>query len=439
MQVSKAGAFHLNHTPPAKAGAHLTLEFANTCREQLHAERERLAIFLARGALEPLQGLRGVFHNIAGVAASVGLRTAGSVASAAEDVALLMLSGKLAVTADTQGIIQRAFRELELSVAEALANPIAPGDAASARIAEPAQGSTPASRILIIDDDPLSARIIERCIQDAGMVSEHCKDPLKALSFIERNIPDLILLDLLMPGQDGFETCRQIRSKVSSDRVPIIFITRLSQVDDKVRALRDGADDYITKPFEPNELVARVRAHVRRHALQREQANRDGLTDAYNHRYLKQRLQQEVLRAAEGGLPLSLAMVDIDRFKEVNDLHGHGAGDTVLQKLVERFSGQLRKEDIVTRYGGDEIAVLLLGSDLGVAERAVGRLVAVVNAEPFILRSGQELAVTISAGVAQLGLAETGEALVQRADQALYSAKRDGRDRYLVAQPYKPL
>jgi diguanylate cyclase (GGDEF)-like protein len=408
-------------------------------RDELTAARAALDVFLASGDREALTRLRGLFHTIAGAGASVGYRALGTVASLAEDVATLLLDEQLAVTDETKGIIERGFVELETSFNEASEGPVRAAPEPSPQEVAKIEGAGVRTRVVIIDDDPLSARIIGRCLHNAGMQSTHCRDPLRAIEVIEQEMPDLVLLDLLMPGQDGFDTCRQIRAKFPADRLPIIFITRLSQVDEKVRALRDGADDYITKPFEPNELVARVRLHVQRLTFQREQAIRDGLTDAYNHRYLKQRLAQEVNRAQQSGQPLSLAVIDVDHFKRVNERQGHEAGDTLLQGLVQRIAGSLRRTDVIARHGGDELSLVLIGMSADEAARTATRLVEAIRRDPFEVQKGQSLSVTISAGVAQLQSGETMEQLWEHAEAAIHSAKRDGGNRLALYAPAEPL
>ena len=411
-------------------------DFVSEHGVETEAAREWLLAFEEDDDLEALAKLRSLFHKVAGVAPSIGLRAAGTVAAMGEELVAMVTSGKLLPGREVKAMIARAVLELAETVAEVNEAPQASETPMPAleRPERSAAELASAPKVLIVDDDPLSAKLMERCMQNAGIQTRHCRDPLQATAALEAESPDLILLDLMMPGQDGFETCRQLRAHASSDRIPIIFITRLTQVDDKVQALKQGADDYITKPFEPNELVARVKAHLQRHAAQREQAYRDTLTAAFNRRYFKQRIEQEVHRARTSGDALCVAMLDLDNFKDVNDVHGHSAGDMALQGVVERTLSTLRKPDIVARYGGDEIAIILIRTKLLDAERVMERLVSAVRNQTFALRSGQTLPITISAGVAQLLPREEPEQLIDRADAALYEAKRGGRDRLVVAR-----
>lgn len=413
--------------------------------------RAGIEAFATSGKVESLAEPRRLFHRIAGVAALLGWRELGTVGGMAEDMIALALDGRIPPRPELAAILKRALAEIERAVQTASAGKATPPATALAAVAAPllkapiaqelsrppsragtADGSSSElldARVLVVDDDPLSARLVELSVKKAGVQVRHCRDPREALAAIDSQRPDLILLDIMMPGQDGFETFRQIRAQASVDQVPIVFITRVSDVNEKVAALELGGDDYITKPFEPHELLARVKSHILKHTAAKEQAFKDALTGAWNHRYYKQRIEADLKKSQISGQPLCLAMMDVDKFKQVNDVHGHAAGDDVLSELVQRAKNTLRKPDVVARYGGDEIALILPGTHLDDATRVMERLCDSIRSEPFPLRAGGSLNLTASIGVTMATTDDTVETFAQRADSALYESKRNGRNR----------
>jgi len=241
---------------------------------------------------------------------------------------------------------------------------------------------------------------------------------------------------VMMPTIDGFELCRRVRQHPALQFTPIIFVTRKGEVEERVRGLEVGGNDYIAKPFEPQELVARVRSHLNRLAALREMAIRDGLTQCYNHKFFRLRVGQEVARAHRYGAPLAVAMIDVDRFKNVNDTYGHRAGDMVLSHLGGIVVASVRATDVVARYGGEEFAILMVQAGADEARIVCGRLRERIAGHRFLFSPddqgrAQEVAIsiTVSIGIAQLAAKpDSVEALLGRADSALYEAKRAGRD-----------
>jgi two-component system cell cycle response regulator len=308
--------------------------------------------------------------------------------------------------------------------------PLAPHDGATARVS---LEDVP-SRVLVIDDDPVGARATEGVLRAASFLTASCCDPSDAYEAILRESPDLIILDVLLGDVDGFDVCRRVRLNPALQLVPIIFVTRRGDVEERVRGLQVGGNDYLAKPFDPPELVARVRSHLSRLSALREMAIRDGLTRCYNHKYFKTRLEQELVRARRYGGALSLGLLDVDHFKKVNDTHGHPAGDAVLAHLANLLTASVRSSDIVARYGGEEFAFVLV--EAGVAEAAVvaERMRARVEAHDFELPGGGRLRATASIGIAAAQSSEGASGLVQRADAALYEAKAQGRNRVRVAK-----
>jgi diguanylate cyclase (GGDEF)-like protein len=296
------------------------------------------------------------------------------------------------------------------------------------------------SKILVVDDDSFSASLIDNTLRSSGFISSFTTDSTEALDRIEKELPDLVVLDVAMPEIDGFELCRRVRSHPALAFTPIIFVTRKGELEERVRGLEVGGNDYIAKPFEPRELVARVRSHLTRLAALRQMAIRDGLTRCFNHRYFKSRLDQELQRAARYDQPLAIAMVDADHFKRVNDEHGHLAGDLVLAHLANIILACVRGTDVVARYGGEEFALLMIHSGEREAQLIGERIRTRVEATRFPISDAKgdtvtTLELTVSTGVAVFQRGDDAAALIGRADRALYDAKEQGRNAVRISSP----
>jgi two-component system cell cycle response regulator len=301
--------------------------------------------------------------------------------------------------------------------------------------------------ILVADDDRLVREKLGALLRARGHAVELVADGALALERAAKGDVGLFLLDVLMPGMGGLETCRLLKS-LAQDREafwPVVLLTARNDGDSRVQGLRLGADDYVGKPFDERELVARVEGLLRIRQLhddlvaakQRLEALAvtDELTGLYNFRYLSTRLREELKRAERHREPLACAMIDLDHFKRINDELGHDVGDAVLREAARRVRGAVREIDVVARYGGDELLLILPTTPFSGALTVASRVWNDIRATP-ILAGSHELRVTPSIGVALYPSRDVtdAEALLRAADQALYQAKRDGRDRIGVFQ-----
>ena len=288
-------------------------------------------------------------------------------------------------------------------------------------------------RILIADDDRLSARILQASLEGSGYEVLMARNGIEALHILQsEDSPRLAILDWMMPEMDGLEVCRKIRSMAGA-YIYVLLLTANIDPAGVVAGMDAGADDYIKKPFSPEELQARLRSGRRIVELEeklRVQATHDSLTGLLNRGAIMERLVMEIERAGRDGAPLSIAMVDIDHFKNVNDTCGHAAGDAVLCRIARKLRETIRPYDFIGRYGGEEFIFVLPNCDtsmaIGIAER-LRRSVAseAVEAEASVVR------ITVSVGVAQAQLDEIfdAESLIRSADAALFKAKEAGRNK----------
>jgi diguanylate cyclase (GGDEF)-like protein len=392
-----------------------------------------------------IRNLADFFHRIAGTAQTVGLSLLGYTASITERVCRLVLDGECGDRAGIALLLSEALAGVAATLDEhgngATERPLTRAtDFHGMTLPEAVGEGRELSKVLVVDDDEFSAGFIDSCLRQAGFMSSYCCSPRDALKLIEAELPDLIIMDVVMPEIDGFELCRRVREHPALLFTPIIFVTRKGEVEQRVRGLEVGGNDYIAKPFEPQELVARVRSHLERLAALREMAVRDGLTRCFNHKYLRARLMQEIGRSRRYEQPLALAMLDADNFKSINDEYGHRAGDMVLAHLAGIVMASVRATDVVARYGGEEFAVLMVQAGVKEAEIVCNRLRERISAHRFsyTLDKGetQEVAIplTVSIGIAELlPGGETLEGLLERSDNALYAAKKAGRNCVHVA------
>jgi two-component system cell cycle response regulator len=298
-------------------------------------------------------------------------------------------------------------------------------------------------RILVVEDRPAqSDRLRDALSPPNDVVVE--SDPQEALIRAKGGDFDLIIVSLSVQSFDGLRFCSQIRSLDVTRHTPVLVLVEEGDTKRLVRSLEMGCNDYLMRPIDRNELIARVRTQLKRkrysdklrhnYQLSLEMAITDQLTGLYNRRYMASHLGTLLTGAAESGKPLSFLIVDIDYFKAINDTHGHDVGDEILKQFAQRIATNVRGIDLACRYGGEEFVVVMPDTDVSFAYMVAERLRQQVADQPFrISTSPGTLSLTISIGVtASEATSDTAEKLLRRADQALYRAKRDGRNRVVA-------
>jgi two-component system cell cycle response regulator len=301
------------------------------------------------------------------------------------------------------------------------------------------------AQILLLDDSENERKRIAALLEDDGHGVKLCADPDQARDVAAEGDFDLIMVDMYLRDEDALRFCSHLRSMEETRQVPILMMLDQNDVDSLAKAFDLGINDHIEKPVDQNELLARTRTQVRRKRYQDrmrqnyeeslQMALTDSLTGLYNRRYLAAHLEGQLQRAQASGNELSLLMIDIDHFKQVNDTYGHAAGDELLCGLARRAEAHVRSFDTVARYGGEEFIVVMPDTELAVAQTVAERLRVDLGAAAFHVKSiDADIAVTISVGVASTkGGDFSSMGLLERVDKALYEAKSQGRNRVVAS------
>jgi two-component system cell cycle response regulator len=308
-----------------------------------------------------------------------------------------------------------------------------------------------APTIIVAEDEPVNRELIQRLLEREGYRVLAARNGREAVDLAGEALPDLVILDVMMPEMDGMEACRLIKDDERTHDIPVIFLSAHGETEMKVSGLGLGADDYISKPFEAEELIARVNVRIRlkrerdelrnnaeeasrRAALAQARAVTDALTGLLNRYGLQHVLVREQAEARRYTRPLSCLVIDLDNFKAVNDTYGHLVGDLALQQISGVLREVVRASDTVFRYGGEEFLVLLPETDMegavALAEKIRARAASRTYGE-----SGRSFRLTLSAGAGCLRDDESGHDMIARADMALYHAKEMGRNRVESALP----
>lgn len=305
-------------------------------------------------------------------------------------------------------------------------------------------------KILVADDSLVMRRLLESILAGWEYEVLGARDGGEAWAALSQvDAPQIAILDWMMPVYTGLELCRMVRELPSKSYIYIILLTSRGLRQDIVEGLSAGADDYVVKPFEKQELEVRLRAGRRIIDLQAElvaaqgalieQATRDALTKIWNRAYILDTLEREVVRAQREHRCLGVVMIDLDHFKLVNDTYGHQAGDEALREAARRMQSAIRPYDSFGRYGGEEFLVVVPGCDEFCLSAHAERLRLIVEGSPFVV-AGHEFRLTASFGASSTasGTNTTAEELIRAADAALYEAKRAGRNRVVTAESLTP-
>jgi two-component system, cell cycle response regulator len=298
-------------------------------------------------------------------------------------------------------------------------------------------------KILVVDDSPVSRKVLEHALSDEPYTLLFAESGGEALRLFQERRPAVVITDWMLPDSSGPELCQRIRSDAQNSYTYIILLTSMTEKDSVVKGLAAGADDYLTKPFDASELLARIgvgrriidlhREIEEKNRLLEEAARTDHLTGLANRRAIEEWAARQLRGAARHGFPLWVVLADLDTFKSINDNYGHDAGDTVLQKFAEILRENTRASDLSGRLGGDEFLLILTHVERENIEITLDRLREEFGSQAFTF-NGQKVKVTASFGIAGFQGGETPEisVLVRQADKALYAAKRGGRNQVKV-------
>jgi diguanylate cyclase (GGDEF)-like protein len=287
-------------------------------------------------------------------------------------------------------------------------------------------------QVLIVDDDKEVARHHALILENAGILTVICNEPTQVLKHMENGTIDLVLMDLYMPGYRGNELASVIRQIDAYAAVPIIYLSTEHSSELQVQALLQGGDDFLIKPIRAETLVRIVAYRAMRFRRLRNLMSKDGLTGLYNHRHIKEQIRSEVSRAGREDSTVSVAMFDVDYFKQVNDTYGHGIGDQVLKNMSRFLVDRVRKTDLVGRYGGEEFVVVFPHTSIENAAIICEKLRSDFEKVLHFYQGGS-FSVTFSCGIASYPVFDDPQLLADAADKALYASKNNGRNQVTVA------
>jgi two-component system cell cycle response regulator len=289
-------------------------------------------------------------------------------------------------------------------------------------------------RLLIVDDDDMLRSYLQRRLQLDGCTVDDAPDVETAKRMLHEQDYDLIMLDLLIYPASGYALFEYLKEDPTLKWIPLIVLSARNDLNDKVRCFQMGADDYVAKPYQYKELAARIYSLLNRARNFEQLAFRDPLTGAFNRRYFDLQIGLELQRIKRYPAPISLAFIDIDKFKSINDVYGHHVGDLVLQGLAHMLQTNLRTTDLMARFGGEEFVIVLPNSSENQAIHSIQAILDQANKQPVTQNEGQAFAITFSAGVAEWQPGMPISEWLRMADGAMYQAKQQGRNRVLGVQ-----
>jgi two-component system cell cycle response regulator len=299
-------------------------------------------------------------------------------------------------------------------------------------------------KILLLESQDILAATITGYLEEAGHSVERAANGDEASAKLAATTPDLIIVNLRLGDEDGLRLCSHFRTKEETRHTPILLVISGDDLEQLAKGLDLGVTDYLVRPFDRNELLARTRTQIRRRRYHDQlrsmldksvsMAYTDPLTGIYNRRYMNANLDRQIMEIGDTQKPVSVIMFDLDYFKAVNDDHGHAAGDEILKTVAKRVSAGIRDFDMLARYGGEEFVVVMPNTPVELAASVAERLRKGLEEQPFGIANGAALKITASLGVATTSdPMETADSLLRRADEALYAAKRGGRNRVDIA------
>ncbi|SEP03461.1 diguanylate cyclase [Paenibacillus sp. OV219] len=412
---------------------------------KLHQLQQLCAVADLNMSLDNAAEVYRIVHSIKGSAPTIGFKRIG-------DIAQQMLSSwhwarRVSLTAvlaeyDDAYIVQ-LYRGSTLASMPLLCALEAEIDASAIVIASLQQEASPvpiegqgahteppgASRILIIDDDAGLRNYLAGRLELEDYLVDAATNVQEAMTLLRGGSYHLITLDLMMYPQSGYEILHLLKNDRATRLVPMIVLSGINDTEDKVRCLDMGADDYVSKPFDYEELSARIRRILERNREYEMVAFRDPLTGLYNRRFFDCQVEVELNRMTRKPANISIALLDVDHFKNVNDTYGHQIGDLVLQHFGQLLQKSLRSSDIVARWGGEEFVVIMPNTTDSDAYKAIGAILNKVQSTPIVTTGERSFSITFSAGISQWRSGLTVEQWIQRADYALYKAKHLGRNR----------
>ncbi len=374
---------------------------------------------------DAIQEILRLFHSLHGTASTLGLERLAELGKEGE----ILVKDFLAEVGRTSLLTEKITPILNLIRHQlSFAEPISSGDVPG-RINKEYSSMPESGKILLIDDDTTILNLLESVFTSEGYTVYICDDPLTAMDIVVLSKPDVILLDIMMPKVDGYEILAKIKERPEYSDICVIFLSAMDDLEAKIKGMGAGIDDYITKPFNLREVVSRVEMVLKRANKYKEKLLKDSLTGAYSRSYLNDRFKNELDRYKRNKTLFSVAFIDLDFFKHINDEYGHPTGDFILKKFAEFMMTNLRESDCLFRYGGEEFVVLLPDTTELQAYNALDRLRETFSKHPLAY-AGNTISVTFSCGFKEVDEKDKSVSqLLGMVDEAMYAAKNAGRNR----------